>query len=198
MAFTRILLRFPQYLLSKSPPYCFVLRPSEALPASNLWTCPTLQLLDDTGARKYHLSYVWTPSLKHVSLVTGLPAAAPLPDYHSAAVESTDLPSFTSPGRTFRIVVSDTVVLPCDVDNPGMYTYTKHSNTPLMITTHHICRLFSSQRVVSNERLGRVMAGLPFTAPAYPTIDLSLYVLMRNTMNVTFSWQMKWLLPKVN
>ncbi|XP_046675364.1 limbic system-associated membrane protein-like isoform X2 [Homalodisca vitripennis] len=52
---------------------------------------------------------------------SGSPAAAAAAEYNTAPIESTDLPSFTTPGRTFRIVTSDTVVLPCDVDNPGNF-----------------------------------------------------------------------------
>lgn len=49
-------------------------------------------------------------------------AAASQPDYNGGQVEATDLPNFTTVGKTFRIVTKDTVVLPCDVDNPGKWT----------------------------------------------------------------------------
>ncbi|XP_054282435.1 brother of CDO isoform X2 [Macrosteles quadrilineatus] len=59
------------------------------------------------------------PSMDYRS---GSPAAGAAPEYNTAngAVDSTD-PTFTTPGRVFRIVTSDTVVLPCDVDNPGNF-----------------------------------------------------------------------------
>lgn len=37
-------------------------------------------------------------------------------EYNSAAA---DTPTFTTMGKTFRIVTKDTVVLPCEVINPG-------------------------------------------------------------------------------
>uniref|UniRef100_A0A1B6CBY1 Ig-like domain-containing protein n=2 Tax=Clastoptera arizonana TaxID=38151 RepID=A0A1B6CBY1_9HEMI len=43
------------------------------------------------------------------------------PDYNGGSVEATDLPTFITKGRSFRVVTKDTVVLPCDVDNPGNF-----------------------------------------------------------------------------
>lgn len=66
---------------------------------------------------RWRVIFLWEIIWLHS--VSGAAAGGPRSDYSGGAVEATDLPSFNTVGRSFRIVTKDTVVLPCDVDNPG-------------------------------------------------------------------------------